>query len=65
MEEPWVIGAEYSTGLGLFLGTWKGVLCLSSGYNEAFHSRDEVVSFLQRVNNIVLEGLEVNTLAGE
>jgi len=65
VEEPWVVGAEYSTGLGLFLGTWKGVLCLSSAYNEAFHSRDEVVSFLQRVNNIVLEGLEVNTLAGE
>jgi hypothetical protein len=65
VEEPWVIGAEYSTGLGLFLGTWKGVLCLSSAYNEAFHSRDEVVSFLQRVNKIVLEGLKVNTLARE
>jgi hypothetical protein len=65
VEEPWVIGAEYSTGLGLFLGTWKGVLCLSSGYNEAYHSSDEVMSFLQRVKNVILEGLEVNTLTGE
>ena len=64
VEEPWVIGAEYSTGLGLFLGTWNGVLCLSAGYNEAFHSKEDAMSFLQRVNNVVLEGLEVKIAPG-
>ncbi|KAK0108590.1 hypothetical protein ONS95_003387 [Cadophora gregata] len=57
--EPWVMGAEYSTGIGAFLSTWNGILCLSAGYNEAFHSKAEVVDFLERVQRIVLEGLEI------
>ncbi|KAH9215526.1 hypothetical protein DL95DRAFT_388466 [Leptodontidium sp. 2 PMI_412] len=57
--EPWVLGAEYSTGIGAFLGTWNGVLCLSAVYNEAFHSKAKVLDFLERVKRIVIEGLEV------
>ncbi|KAL5320341.1 hypothetical protein ACEPPN_011142 [Leptodophora sp. 'Broadleaf-Isolate-01'] len=57
--EPWVLGAEYSTGIGAFLATWNGVLCLSAVYNEAFHSKAEVLDFLERVKRIVIEGLEV------
>ncbi|PVH69412.1 hypothetical protein DL98DRAFT_661699 [Cadophora sp. DSE1049] len=60
--EPWVMGAEYSTGIGAFLGTWNGVLCLSAGYNEAFHSEAEVLDFLERMKQIVIEGLEIHSL---
>ncbi|KAL2060271.1 hypothetical protein VTL71DRAFT_9666 [Oculimacula yallundae] len=60
ISEPWVVGAEYSTGIGAFLGTWNGVLCLSAGYNEAFHSEAEVLDFLERVKRIVLDGLKIH-----
>jgi len=59
--EPWVIGAEYSTGIGAFLGTWEGRMCLSAGFNDAFHTRDEVLAFLESVKRIVIEGLEIFT----
>ncbi|KAH7364779.1 hypothetical protein BKA65DRAFT_144332 [Rhexocercosporidium sp. MPI-PUGE-AT-0058] len=59
--EPWVLGAEYSTGIGVFLGSWTGVLCLSASYNEAFHSKVEVLDFLERVKRVVIEGLEVHS----
>ena len=58
VEDPWVIGAEYRSALGLFLSTWKGVLSLGAGYNDAFHSEDEVLGFLESVKEIVLAGLE-------
>ncbi|CZS94820.1 uncharacterized protein RCO7_06536 [Rhynchosporium graminicola] len=58
--EPWVVGAEYSTGIGAFLGTWNGALCLSAGYNEAFHSKAKVLDFLESVKRIVLDGLELD-----
>ncbi|KAG4430205.1 hypothetical protein IFR05_014307 [Cadophora sp. M221] len=61
VTEPWVIGAEYSTGIGAFLGTWNGVLCLSAVYNEAFHSKAEVLDILESVKRIVIEGLEVHS----
>lgn len=59
VSEPWVVGAEYSTGYGLFLGTWKGIMCLSAAYNEAFHEEGEVRVFLERVGRIACEGLGV------
>lgn len=59
VENPWVIGAEYRTGMGLFLSTWEGVLCLGAGYNDAYHSQDEVLRFLESVKDIVLAGLVV------
>lgn len=59
VEDPWVIGAEYRSALGLFLSTWKGVLCLGAGYNSAYHTKDEVLRFLESVKEIVLAGLEV------
>ena len=63
LAEPWVMGAEYSTGIGAFLGSWNGMLCLSAGYNEAFHLEAEVLEFLERVKGVVIEGLEVHDLA--
>ncbi|KAH7400347.1 hypothetical protein BKA64DRAFT_671682 [Cadophora sp. MPI-SDFR-AT-0126] len=60
--DPWVMGAEYSTGIGTFLESWNGVLCLSAGFNEAFHSKAEVLDFLMRVKRVVIEGLEVHDL---
>jgi hypothetical protein len=59
------MGAEYSTGIGLFLGTWRGIISLSAGYNEAFHERDEALGFLERVKKIVLEGLGLDLAKGE
>jgi hypothetical protein len=55
--QPWVIGAEYSPGIGVFLGTWKGVMEVSAAYNEAFRSEEEIRSFLAQIKDIVLKGL--------
>lgn len=52
------MGAEYSPGLGLFLGTWEGQVVLSAGYNEAWHTEESVRDFLERVRVIVFEALE-------
>lgn len=54
---PWVMGDEYSTGVGLFLGTWKGEMSLSAGFNEAFHEMEDVVGFLEKVRDVVTRGL--------
>jgi hypothetical protein len=59
------MGAEYSTGIGLFLGTWRGIIPLSAGYNEMFHDENEVLGFLERVRKIVLEGLDLDLAKGE
>lgn len=59
--EPWVIGAEYSPGIGVFLGTWKGIIGLSAAYNEAFHTNDEVRMFLDSIKNVVLQGLMIDS----
>ncbi|GFF37825.1 hypothetical protein IFM58399_05027 [Aspergillus lentulus] len=57
LDSPWVTGEELGTGLGLFLGTWKGVLTLSAAYNDAWHDKEEVVEFIERCNVIVVQGL--------
>jgi hypothetical protein len=57
LDTPWVTGEELGTGLGLFLGTWKGVLTLSAAYNDAWHDKGEVASFIERCNIIVVQGL--------
>ncbi|KAF7167567.1 hypothetical protein CNMCM5623_000873 [Aspergillus felis] len=59
LDTPWVTGEELGTGLGLFLGTWKGVLTLSAAYNDAWHDKEEVVRFIERCNIIVVHGLGV------
>ncbi|KAH8880517.1 hypothetical protein GQ53DRAFT_813260 [Thozetella sp. PMI_491] len=40
--DPWVTGEELGNGLGLFLGTYRGELCLSAAYNEAWHDQETV-----------------------
>ncbi|KAK5655241.1 hypothetical protein OQA88_5808 [Cercophora sp. LCS_1] len=50
---PWVTGEELGTGLGLFLGSFRGELCLSAAFNEAWHTREEVDDFLGRCERIV------------
>jgi hypothetical protein len=64
LDDPWVIGAEYSTGLGLFLGTWRGRMCLSAVHNEAFHGEKDVLKFLESVKTIVMGGLGLNVRVG-
>jgi hypothetical protein len=59
VDDPWVMGSEYGTGLGLFLKTWKGRLELSAGFNEAFHNEEEVRGFLESVKRWVLDGFGV------
>lgn len=54
---PWVTGEELGNGLGLFLGTFRGELCLSGAYNDARHDKEEVLDFLCRCKKIVGEGL--------
>lgn len=57
LEDPWATGEELGTGLGLFLGTWKGRLTLSAAYNEAWHGRSEVLGFAERCNRLVVQAL--------
>ncbi|KAF7712435.1 Trichothecene 15-O-acetyltransferase [Penicillium ucsense] len=59
VEHPWVTGEELGTRLGLFLDTWKGKLTLSAAYNDAWHTRQEVVDFLSACNEIVFQGLRM------
>jgi hypothetical protein len=59
LEDPWVAADEYSTGVGVFLATWKGRMCLSAGFNLAFHREGEVRRFLDRVTEAVGVGLGV------
>ena len=61
---PWVTGEELRNGFGLFLGTFRGRLCLSAAFNEAWHSRDETVEFLQRCTELVFQGLNVDDSSG-
>lgn len=65
VSDPWVTGAEYSTGLGIFLSTWKGVMSLSAAYNEAFHEEPEVFDFLKHIRKVVLEGSSMTSSDAE
>ncbi|KAK3986209.1 hypothetical protein QBC44DRAFT_297650 [Cladorrhinum sp. PSN332] len=53
VSQPWVTGEELGTGLGLFLGTFRGELELSAAYNDAWHGKEEVQGFLSRCEEIV------------
>ncbi|KAF9890972.1 hypothetical protein FE257_005229 [Aspergillus nanangensis] len=61
LEEPWVTGEELGTGLGLFLGTWKGRLTLSAAYNDAWHDKGDVLEFLDRCNQKTLQALDIGS----
>lgn len=56
---PWVTGEELGTGLGLFLGTFRGQLELSCAYNEAWHERSEVRLFIQDCWLTVRDSLKI------
>ncbi|KAL2813848.1 hypothetical protein BJX63DRAFT_393423 [Aspergillus granulosus] len=57
LDNPWVTREHLVTGLGLFLGTWKGRLTLSATYNSAWHSRNEALAFLDRCNVVTIQAL--------
>ncbi|KAL6705495.1 hypothetical protein ACN47E_006611 [Coniothyrium glycines] len=57
VSNPWVTGEELGTGLGVFLGSWEGKLSLSAAYNDAWHDREEAERFLERLHQVVCEGL--------
>ncbi|RYP37058.1 hypothetical protein DL767_003121 [Monosporascus sp. MG133] len=56
---PWVTGEELGNGLGLFLGTYRGELCLSAAYNDAWHDEEEVFGFLKHCEHVVFRGLSI------
>ena len=56
---PWVTGEELRSGLGLFLGTFRGILSLSAAYNDAWHTEKGVMDFLTRCHSIVEKGLGI------
>lgn len=56
---PWVTGEELRSGLGLFLGTFRGELSLSVAYNDAWHDSESAIGFLRRCMDIVHFGLGV------
>ncbi|KAJ5188929.1 hypothetical protein N7491_005251 [Penicillium cf. griseofulvum] len=57
LESPWVTGEELGTGLGLFLGTFRGRLCLSAAYNDAWYDESGVMKILRDCNELVVHGL--------
>ncbi|CAG9990641.1 unnamed protein product [Clonostachys byssicola] len=57
--DPWVTGEELGNGYGAFLGTFRGRLCLSAAYNDAWHSKEETLEFLGRCKDIVSMSLNV------
>lgn len=58
-RDPWVTGEELGNGLGLFLGTFRGELCLSAAYNEAWHIETDVKEYLERCKKVVFSGLGI------
>ncbi|KAK2024753.1 hypothetical protein LX32DRAFT_84755 [Colletotrichum zoysiae] len=60
-HDPWVTGEELGNGLGLFLGTFRGELCLSAAYNDAWHAAPNVLDFLKRCEDVVFSGLGLQT----
>ncbi|KAK1710889.1 hypothetical protein CaCOL14_010727 [Colletotrichum acutatum] len=54
--DPWVTGEELGNGLGLFLGTFRGDLCLSAAFNDAWHTETDVLEFLRRCEDVVFRG---------
>ncbi|KAK0646969.1 hypothetical protein B0T16DRAFT_330665 [Cercophora newfieldiana] len=63
VDDPWVTGEELGTGLGLFLGTFKGELCLSAAYNDVWHGKEEVDGFLDMCEKVVFDW--VDAVGGE
>ncbi|RSM18550.1 hypothetical protein CDV31_002686 [Fusarium ambrosium] len=59
-RDPWVTGEELGNGLGLFLGTSRGELCLSAAYNDAWHTADEVQQYLDRCKEVVYWSLSID-----
>lgn len=57
LGDPWVTGEELGTGLGLFLGTFRGQLSLSGAYNDAWHEKAGVLKFLNDCEDVVFHGL--------
>jgi hypothetical protein len=57
LDDPWVTGEELGTGLGVFLGTYRGRLCLSAAYNDAWHDEVDVQSFLDKCNAYVVNNI--------
>ncbi|KAL3464860.1 hypothetical protein BJX64DRAFT_253874 [Aspergillus heterothallicus] len=57
LDNPWVTREHLVTGLGLYLGTWGGRLTLSATYNDAWHSRNEALAFLDRCNVVTIQAL--------
>lgn len=53
VRNPWVTGEELGSGLGAFLGSYRGELHLSVAYNDAFHRKPGIEAFLKRCQEIV------------
>ncbi|EGO57269.1 hypothetical protein NEUTE1DRAFT_80773 [Neurospora tetrasperma FGSC 2508] len=64
VHRPWVTGEELTNGLGVFLGTFDGELCLSCAFNEAWHDRKGVDEFLWEVERVVGGWVEGGTGVG-
>ncbi|KAJ5600796.1 hypothetical protein VI817_001773 [Penicillium citrinum] len=60
IDNPWVTGEELGTGLGLFLGTFRGRMCLSAAYNDAWHDEIEVMNFIEKCHSLVLTTLGIS-----
>ncbi|KAH7090278.1 hypothetical protein FB567DRAFT_626283 [Paraphoma chrysanthemicola] len=62
VDNAWVAGEELGTGLGVFLGTWRGKLQVSAVWNEAWHDEGEVCEFLDACREVVWRGLGLGSV---
>ncbi|TMW55393.1 hypothetical protein Poli38472_013284 [Pythium oligandrum] len=65
VQRPWVTSERLDNFLGVFLSAFDGQLELSSTWNDAWHTKTDVDSFLERCKSIVLRSLQVETLDGD
>jgi hypothetical protein len=61
---PWVTGEELRNCLGCFLSMFRGELCFSAAYNEAWHDMEQVEEFLKKCLDVVLTGLGLRSGLG-
>lgn len=59
LHDPWVTGEELRSGLGLFLGAFRGQLCLSGAYNDAWHGKEKVLGYLSQCKEAVFRGFGI------
>jgi hypothetical protein len=60
VTDVWVAGEPLGTGVSTFLQTWSGVMSISMLFNSAFHEKEYIEMFQQRIVECLVQGLEMD-----